>query len=357
MNNNFIPISNWFPFFKHKLLIIAGPCSIETKAQTIDIAQKLKDINKIDIFRAGIWKPRTRPGQFEGIGVKGLQWLDNVKKITNLPIAVEVANTNHIEEVLKHNIDIIWIGARTTTNPFSVQELANALKGVDIPVMIKNPVNPDLDLWIGAIERISKSGINKIAAIHRGFTSYNKSPFRNEPLFEIVESLKNKLPNLPIICDPSHISGNRELISLISQKAIDMKVNGLMIECHSDPDNAYTDSKQQITPDMLNNILNSIDPYNNENNDINDLRNKINNIDYNLLQQLAKRMEIVKKIGQYKHVNKIKTEQLDYWNKMLNKKLEYSNFLDLNKDFIHQILQLIHKKSIDIQNKINSLVE
>jgi chorismate mutase len=247
-NLNILPLKNWL-YSGAETLLIAGPCSAENEEQVLATAKALALNPKVKIFRAGIWKPRTRPDGFEGIGNQGLQWLKKVKETTGLLTTVEVATTNHIEECLKHGVDILWIGARTVGNPFSMQELAEVLKGVDIPVLIKNPLNPDLKLWLGAIERLNNVGINKIAAIHRGFYTYNSKPYRNSPMWEIPIELKRIVPDLPIICDPSHIAGDKKLIASVSQRALDLEMDGLMIEVHPDPKNALTDAKQQLTPD------------------------------------------------------------------------------------------------------------
>ena len=240
-------ISKWLPTAS-KPIIISGPCSAETEEQTIATAKQLAATGKVHALRAGIWKPRTRPGQYEGAGEEGLKWLIQAKKETGLPVTTEVANAAHVDACLKAGVDILWVGARTTVNPFSVQEIADALKGVDIPVMVKNPINPDLELWIGALERLNKAGLTKLAAIHRGFSSFEKGPFRNAPMWDMAIELKTRIPELDILCDPSHIAGNRDLISFISQKALDLDMAGLMIESHIDPDAAWSDAKQQVTP-------------------------------------------------------------------------------------------------------------
>ena len=247
---NIQPLSSWINSGKQPL-VIAGPCSAETEDQLVATAHLLAKTGKITALRAGIWKPRTRPGEFEGIGSIGLKWLDRAKQETGLPTAIEVATGKHVEEALKAGVDILWVGARSTVNPFTVQEIADALKGVDIPVMVKNPVNPDLSLWIGALERINNAGITKLAAIHRGFSSFEKSAFRNEPMWDLAISLKTHAPELPIINDPSHICGNRDLLPYIAQKALDLDMQGLMIESHIDPSVAWTDAKQQVTPSAL----------------------------------------------------------------------------------------------------------
>src|SRR6201995_49135 len=250
LNLNIQPLNSWITATKEPLLI-AGPCSAETEDQLVATAHLLANTGKVSALRAGIWKPRTRPGEFEGIGSVGLEWLKRAKAETGLPTTVEVATGKHVEEALKAGVDILWVGARSTVNPFTVQEIADALKGVDVPVMVKNPVNPDLSLWVGALERINNAGITKLAAIHRGFSSHEKSAFRNEPMWDLAISLKTHAPNLPLINDPSHICGNRELLGYIAQKAIDLDMQGLMIESHIDPSVAWTDAKQQVTPSAL----------------------------------------------------------------------------------------------------------
>ena len=254
---NIVPISNWLPKVD-KPYLISGPCSAESESQMLQIAKQISEYFPNNIFRAGIWKPRTRPNSFEGVGDVGLKWMQSVKEETGMLTATEVANAFHVEKCLKHNIDILWIGARTVVNPFSVQEIADALKGTDIPVFIKNPINPDLQLWIGALERINNAGIKKIAAIHRGFHSFEKMPFRNDPKWELVIELKSLCPQLPIFCDPSHICGNTELLPYVAQKALDLAMDGLMIESHFNPKIALSDSKQQITPSLLFELLSNL---------------------------------------------------------------------------------------------------
>jgi len=242
-------------FWNNRPMIISGPCSAETPEQLIQTAVELAKNPQIGLLRAGIWKPRTKPGMFEGVGTIGLNWLNEAKNISGLPTTVEIANAQHVEQSLNHNVDVLWIGARTTVNPFSVQEIADSLKGVDIPVMIKNPINPDIELWIGAIERIQKAGIKNIALIHRGFSAFGNTEFRNPPMWQLPIEMKRRYPDLPIICDPSHICGNRIMLSNIAQKSINLDFNGLMIESHIDPDNAWSDAAQQITPSQLNNLF------------------------------------------------------------------------------------------------------
>jgi chorismate mutase len=351
------PLSSWITA-KAQPLLIAGPCSAETEEQLVATAHLLAATGKVTALRAGIWKPRTRPGEFEGIGSIGLEWLKRAKAETGLPTAVEVATAKHVEEALKAGVDILWVGARSTANPFTVQEIADALKGVDIPVMIKNPVNPDLSLWIGALERINNAGITKLAAIHRGFSSYEKTAFRNEPMWDLAINLKTHAPELPIICDPSHISGNRELIPYVSQKALDMDMQGLMIESHIDPSVAWTDAKQQVTPSALVELIDRLTLRKPEvvNNDLRDkladLRNGIDKIDDLVIAKLAERMKIVEQIGNYKKDNGITILQVNRWDEILQKRTNYGKALNLNPDFTEKLLELIHGESIRKQTEI-----
>lgn len=357
LNLNIEPFSNWAPV-SNGPLIISGPCSAETEEQLLATARLLKATGKVNVLRAGIWKPRTRPGEFEGIGSIGLEWLNKAKAETGLPIAVEVANAKHVEEALAAGVDILWIGARSTVNPFTVQEIADALKGVDIPVMVKNPINPDLSLWIGAIERINGAGITKIAAIHRGFSSFEKTAFRNEPMWDLAINLKTLVPDLPIINDPSHICGSRELIPFISQKALDLDMQGLMIESHLDPTVAWTDAKQQVTPAALSEmidgfILRKADSKNPEFKDkLAGLREKIDQLDDQIFQKLSERMKIVEQIGEYKRDNDVTILQVSRWDEILQKRTAFGSVLKLDKDFTAKILELIHSESIRKQTAI-----
>ncbi|MBC7416892.1 MAG: bifunctional 3-deoxy-7-phosphoheptulonate synthase/chorismate mutase type II, partial [Pedobacter sp.] len=308
--------------------------------------------------RAGIWKPRTRPGEFEGIGSIGLKWLNRAKEETGLPIAVEVANAKHVEEALAAGVDILWIGARSTVNPFTVQEIADALQGHDVPVLIKNPINPDLQLWIGAIERINRAGITKIGAIHRGFSSYEKTSFRNEPMWELAIQLKTLCPDLPIFNDPSHICGNRELIPYISQKALDLDMQGLMIEAHVDPTVAWTDAKQQLTPTALAELVDKLtvrepESTNEEFTDhLAELRTSIDKIDDVLLQKLGERMAIVSKIGEYKRDNQVTILQVNRWDAIIKKGTAFAKALKLDVNFTEKFLELVHGESIRRQTEI-----
>ena len=337
---------------KERPLIISGPCSAETEKQVLDTANNLKKIG-INIFRAGLWKPRTRPNNFEGVGEKGLDWLEKVKKETGMLVATEVANANHLDKVLKSKIDIIWIGARTTANPFAVQEIATALEGVNIPVFIKNPINPDIELWIGAIERIYKSGINKIGVIHRGFSTYKKTKYRNNPQWQIAIDLMKKFPKIPILCDPSHISGNVNLIQSISQKAMDLNYNGLIIESHINPNEAISDKYQQVKPNTLLEIINSLSIRDNsfiKDKILESMREEIDDLDQEIFRILEERMKVVENIGIYKKENGITILQPERWKNILDKVKESGQ--NLNEKFSVKILKLIHQESINRQTKI-----
>lgn len=328
-------------------IVIAGPCSAESEEQVMDTARQLA-ARGVKMFRAGIWKPRTKPGGFEGIGVPGLAWLKKVKKETGMYVATEVATQQHVFEALKAGIDMLWIGARTTVNPFAVQEIADALKGVDIPVLIKNPVNPDLELWIGAIQRIYNAGIKRIGVIHRGFSSYDKKMYRNLPLWHIPIELRRRFPDLPIICDPSHIGGKRELVAPLCQQAMDLSFNGLIIESHCNPDCALSDASQQITPDVLDYVLNLlvIRDSNQSTESLAELRRQIDEIDESLLELLAKRMRISREIGVYKKEHNMPILQAPRYSEILEKRSNMGEAMDLNPDFIKEILKEIHEESV-----------
>jgi chorismate mutase len=336
-------------------IIISGPCSAESEKQIITTAKELVSIGKVHIFRAGIWKPRTRPNSFEGVGQMGLAWLNQVKEETGLLTMTEVANSDHVELCLENGIDILWIGARTTANPFSVQDIADALKGVDIPIMVKNPINPALDLWIGALERINNAGINKLFAIHRGFTPFTKSSLRNIPKWEYPIELKRLCPDLNIICDPSHISGNKEYIQKIAQKAMDLNMAGLMIECHIQPKSALSDAKQQVTPKELKRIINNLTirkaSITNEDfmQSLLKFRSEIDEIDDQILQLLAQRMSISERIGEYKREHGVTILQVKRWDNITTKLLRSGEALGINSVFLKKILDLIHKESINHQ--------
>jgi chorismate mutase len=357
LNLKLQPINTWLET-KNEPLLIAGPCSAETEDQLMATAHLLAKTGKVSVLRAGIWKPRTRPGEFEGIGSIGLTWLKRAKEETGLPTAVEVATAKHVEEALAAGVDILWVGAGSTVNPFTVQEIADALKGVDIPVLVKNPVNPDIQLWIGALERINNAGITKLGAIHRGFSSYEKTAFRNEPMWELAIQLKTLAPDLPIINDPSHICGNRELIQYVAQKALDLDMQGLMIESHLDPSVAWTDAKQQVTPAALSELLDLLTLRKPEIKDkdftdkLADLRTNIDKIDDQIIQKIAERMQIVQKIGEYKRDNGVTILQVNRWDQIMNKRSAFASALKLDLNFTGKLLELIHSESIRKQTDI-----
>lgn len=328
-------------------LVIAGPCSAETEDQVLETAKELA-AQGIKIFRAGIWKPRTKPGGFEGVGSIGLPWLKRVKEETGMYVSTEVANQYHVFEALKYGVDILWIGARTATNPFSMQEIADALKGVDIPILIKNPVNPDLELWIGAVERIYNAGIRKIGVIHRGFSAYDKRIYRNLPQWHIPIELRRRFPNIPIICDPSHIGGKRDLIAPLSQQAMDLGFDGLIIESHCNPDCAWSDASQQVTPDVLAYILDMliIRETSQSTENLNELRRQIDELDNQLLDLLAKRMRISREIGLYKKEHDMPILQATRYDEILNKRVEQACNMDMDGEFMKTILAAIHEESI-----------
>lgn len=340
----------------HRPLIISGPCSAETELQLLTTAKELAALGNIDLLRAGIWKPRTRPGSFEGVGTPGLKWLLQAKQETGLSTTVEVATAKQIEEALKYEVDVLWIGARSTANPFSVQELADALKGVSIPVLIKNPTNPDIELWVGAVERIASSGITNIGLIHRGFTSYGNTTYRNAPMWQLPIEMRRRHPDLPMICDPSHICGRRDILQAVAQKAIDLGYDGLMLESHIDPDNAWSDAKQQVTPQQLSEILSSIKWRRSSAaetiSQIEALRDKIDHIDDELLQLLSQRMKIADIIGGVKKEKNIAILQTRRWNEILESAYEKAEELGLSKEFLHRYFDAVHLESINHQTKV-----
>ncbi len=339
-------------------LIISGPCSAETEDQVVSTAKRLALTGKTDVFRAGIWKPRTRPGSFEGVGTKGLVWLQTAKRLTGLPVAVEVATAKQVEDALHFDVDILWLGARTTVNPFSVQEVADALRGADVPVFIKNPINPDLELWIGAVERIAKSGIKNIALIHRGFSSYGHTEYRNAPMWHLAIEMKRRNPDLLMLNDPSHICGRRTILLETAQKAIDLNYDGLMVETHCDPDNAWSDARQQISPEELSQLLDKITwrSENTASKEFHDalerFRFQINNLDDELMQILSQRMRIAEQIANYKKENNITILQTNRWNEILNRACERAESLNLSKEFITRYFDAVHMESISHQTKI-----
>lgn len=354
---NTLPLKEWGLPDDSRPLVIAGPCSAETEKQVLETAFQLKE-NGITIFRAGIWKPRTRPGYFEGVGSKGLAWLKKVKEETGMLVATEVASEKHVYEALKFGVDILWIGARSTANPFVVQDIADALKGIDIPVLVKNPVNPDLELWKGAIERINAAGINRIGAIHRGFSTFGTTVYRNLPTWQLPIDLKTALPSIPIINDPSHIAGKRELLFEIAQKAMDMNFDGLIVESHIDPSCALSDAAQQLTPADLDKMLKSI-VYRNPNGqstetmqELREYRAQIDSYDKVLMDVLEERMEIVKKIGQFKKDHNITILQSARWEQIIEKNLEEGSSRGFSEKFIDRLFKAIHQESIAYQTKI-----
>ncbi|TRX71827.1 bifunctional 3-deoxy-7-phosphoheptulonate synthase/chorismate mutase type II [Carboxylicivirga sp. M1479] len=335
-------------------IIIAGPCSAETEEQTLETARQLS-AQGVKIFRAGIWKPRTRPGAFEGVGTVGLPWLKRVKEETGMFVAVEVANAHHVYEALKFGVDMLWIGARTTANPFAVQEVADALAGVDKPVLIKNPVNPDLELWIGAIERVNRAGVKMIGAIHRGFSTYDKSQYRNNPEWQIPIELRRRIPELPIITDPSHITGKSEMIAGLSQEAMDLNFNGLIIESHMCPEKAWSDASQQVTPEVLGEIKSNLVVRRSAIGDtprvtLDELRQKIDSLDKQLLEGLKSRMKISEAIGKYKHENNITILQTRRYDEVMNNRRKQAEDVGLNPEFVVKVYEHIHEESINRQN-------
>lgn len=337
-------------------LVIAGPCSAETEEQVMNTATQLAK-RGIKIFRAGIWKPRTKPGGFEGIGEEGLPWMQRVKQETGMLVGTEVATAKHVEAALKAGIDVLWIGARTTANPFAVQELADSLRGVDVPVLVKNPVNPDLELWIGALERINGAGVKRIGAIHRGFSSYDKKIYRNTPMWHIPIELRRRIPNIPIICDPSHIGGKRELIAPLCQQAMDLGMDGLIVESHCNPDSAWSDAKQQVTPDILDYILNLlvIRKETASTESLTELRKQIDECDNDLIELLAKRMRVSREIGLYKKEHEIQVVQTDRYSEILEKRGAQGALCGIDSECVKKIFEAIHEESVrqqlDIINK------
>ncbi len=336
--------------------IISGPCSAESPEQLLSVAKTLAKSKKISALRAGIWKPRTRPNSFEGVGEIGLKWLVDAGKESGLPVITEVAKPKHVEAALKAGVDMLWIGARTTVNPFSVQEIADSLKGINIPIWVKNPIHLDLQLWIGALERLSNAGISQLGAIHRGFSIGNGSRYRNTPLWEIPIELKRMFPELPIISDPSHIGGKRELIKSLSQRALDLDMDGLMVEVHPDPDNALSDARQQITPSELITLLDQLILKRDSSPDadflyvLSQLRNEFDELDEELLHLLKRRLSIVDKIGVFKQENDVTVFQLERWIEIVNSRSEHAKGLGMDETFIVEVLKIIHKESIRLQS-------
>ncbi|WP_375416647.1 chorismate mutase [uncultured Hymenobacter sp.] len=339
-------------------LLIAGPCSAETEAQVLATARGLRALGKIDLFRAGVWKPRTRPGAFEGVGTAALPWLQQVKAETGLPVTIEVATPRHVEDALKAGIDVFWIGARTTVNPFAVQELADALAGTGVPVMVKNPVNPDVALWAGALERLERAGLRDLAAVHRGFSTFAPSKYRNAPTWMLPIELKTRFPHVPLFCDPSHIGGRRDLLLPIAQKALDLDYDGLMLETHPDPDRALSDAEQQVTPARLGEILQEL-KYRYRSSDNADylnkaeeLRQKMDVADREIVEALARRMALVEELAEYKKENNVKILQLDRWKEIFHTRPEWAEKLHVNETFVAELYKLIHIESIRKQTEV-----
>jgi|TARA_X000001036_G_scaffold11977_1_gene10418 chorismate mutase len=338
-------------------LVIAGPCSAETEDQVLKIAHDLKNTD-VSIYRAGIWKPRTRPGMFEGVGAIGLKWLDKVKKETGLLTATEVANASHVKLALEYDIDVLWIGARSTVSPFIVQEIADALKDTDKIVLVKNPVNPDLSLWLGGLERLYSANIKKLGVIHRGFSTYEKSKYRNNPEWQLPIELQNRFPDIPLICDPSHIAGRRDILQDISQTALDLNFDGLMIETHTDPDNAWSDAAQQITPDVLVKMMEDLKirtltsdeaDYKNQ---LNTLRTQIDVIDHGILETLGKRMKVAVSIGELKKKKNVAVLQTKRWNEILGNMILEGEKKGLSEEFVLKMFKAIHQESINNQEEV-----
>ncbi len=344
--------------FKGRPFLIAGPCSAETEEQVMETARQLAQLKKVSVFRSGIWKPRTRPNTFEGIGLEGLKWLKNVKEETGLLVGTEVANERHVYEALKYGIDMLWIGARTSVSPITVQEISNALNGVDVMVLVKNPVNPDLELWIGAIERISRAGIKRLGAIHRGFSAYEKTTYRNQPNWQLPIELRRRIPDILLICDPSHIAGSRLYIHEISQKALDLNYDGLMIESHFDPDKALSDPLQQLTPNDLKELLSRLILRNPSTSDpkildvLGELRQQIDIYDDHLIDLIEQRMKVAETIGHYKKENNITILQSVRWDEIVKRAMNHGQAKGLSTELIDTIFKAIHQESINHQMKI-----
>ena len=341
------------PQDNERLTVIAGPCSAETEEQVITTAKQLAG-RGCHIFRAGVWKPRTKPGGFEGNGEAALPWLQRVKEETHMMVATEVATPEHVELALKYGVDVFWIGARTSANPFAMQAIADSLKGIDVPVLVKNPVNPDLELWIGAMERLNQAGVKRIAAIHRGFSSYDKKIYRNLPMWQIPIELRRRVPDLPLFCDPSHIGGKRELVAPLCQQAMDLGMNGLIVECHCDPDKAWSDAKQQVTPDILAYILSLLvlrdEKVTTEG--ISLMRKQIDELDNQLMELLAKRMKVCREIGEYKKEHNMTVLQTSRYNEILNKRGAQGSLWGMAPDFIKTVFEAVHEESVRQQMDI-----
>lgn len=355
---NIVPIEDWFEEFEKGPIQIAGPCSAESEEQLKKIAESLLESSPPAVFRAGVWKPRTRPGSFNGVGHKGLKWLSRIKKEYGFRITVEAASARHVEQCLDAGVDIIWVGARSVSNPFSVDEIAKSLQGVDIPVLVKNPLNPDVDLWIGAIERINGAGISKIAAIHRGFSPFERTLYRNMPKWEIPIELRRRINNIPLFCDPSHITGDSSLVYEVSQKAMDLSMDGLMVEVHNDPANAKSDCNQQLSPEEYGDLINRLvvrkpkfdDP--GFLNDLEELRNQVDSIDHQFVELLGERMKIIEKVADYKFRNNVSVLQMERWLEILKTRTELGNRIGLDSKFMEQLMKHLHQESIKRQTDV-----
>ena len=352
-NWELVPVADWGFFTLPRPMVIAGPCSAETEEQVMTTATGLAR-EGIHVFRAGIWKPRTHPGSFEGVGSEGLRWMKRVQKELGLKVGTEVASAKHVYECLKYGLDYLWIGARTTANPFLMQELADALQGTDIPILVKNPVNTDIDLWIGALERLNMAGIKRLGAIHRGFSSFDKKIYRNLPMWQIPIELRRRIPDMPIICDPSHIGGRRDLIAPLCQQAMDLGFDGLIVESHCDPDKAWSDAAQQVTPDVLDYILSLlvIRDENTTTEGITQLRKQIDELDNDLMQLLAKRMRVCREIGQYKKEHNMTVLQAQRYNEILDKRGAQGALCGMDSDFVKAIFEAVHEESVRQQMEI-----
>ncbi|WP_206680725.1 chorismate mutase [Hymenobacter polaris] len=341
-----------------KPFLISGPCSAETESQVLETCQRLAATGKVQALRAGIWKPRTKPGGFEGVGVKGLPWLKKASELTGLPVAVEVATAKHVEDCLAFGVDLVWVGARTTGNPFSVQEIADALRGTDVPVLVKNPIHPELELWVGALERLQKAGVKQLGMIHRGFSSYGNTDYRNAPMWHLPIEMKRRLPDMPILNDPSHICGRRDTLFGVAQQALDLDFDGTMIESHIDPDNAWSDAKQQITPEVLGKLIEDL-VWRHETTDKEEylnalagLRQQINNLDAEIIQLLGRRMSVSEKIGQYKKENDITVLQTARLNEILDRAKRQGSQVGLSEDFVERYMEAVHLESVQRQEKV-----
>lgn len=351
------PLASWIQT-DGKPLIIAGPCSAETEEQLCETARQLKELGAVHVIRAGVWKPRTRPGSFEGMGKAALPWIQRAKAETGLPFAVEVATPEHIELALKYGVDILWVGARTTVNPFNVQEIADALRGVDVPVLVKNPVNPDLALWVGAFERIAGAGITKLGAIHRGFSTGETSKYRNVPMWQMAIELKDMFPQLPIIGDPSHMAGKRAYLQELAQMAMDLNYDGLIVESHIDPDKAWSDAAQQLTPTAFGELLDHLQIRQVESQNLEfqgameQIRAKIDNIDRQLIEILAARMAQVEKLAEYKRDNNVTVFQPDRWKEVHETRAKLGKKMGLYPELVEEIYKIIHMESIRKQTEV-----